>query len=128
MKKTFTFFNFILLTTIFSSCDPYYSITITNETNDKIQILVIETVNFNTDKEIFLKTIDGFDVYELAPNEKFQVGSAIAEIDNDIPFEQIKIVSQKDTLKADNIEAIKNLFDKKMFGGLKTPYNITIKK
>lgn len=69
---------------------------------------------------------DGFDIYELAPNEKINVGSSIAEIDNDIPFEQIKIVRKGDTIKASNLEEIKFLFDKKKFGRLKTPYNISI--
>lgn len=85
------------------------------------------TMNFRTEKIKSQTTSDGFDIYELGPKEQIKVGSAIAEIDNDMPFEIIKIVQKKDTIMADNLEEIKNLFDKKFFGGLKTPYNITIK-
>jgi len=126
-KQALTILTFVLLTALLAGCDPYYSITVTNDTSDTAQILVKETINFRTEKQKSLTTIDGFDVYELAPNEKIQVGSAIAEIDNDIPFEQIKIVRNRDTVTANNLETIKNLFDKKTFGGLKTPYNISIK-
>ncbi|GAB5554447.1 MAG: hypothetical protein Sapg2KO_40380 [Saprospiraceae bacterium] len=124
MKKIGTL---VFLTTILSSCDPYYSITVTNETTETAKILVKETINFRTDKHKTLTTDDGFDVYELAPNENVKVGSAIAEIDNDVPFEAIKIVRYNDTISANTLEEIKDLFDKKTFGGLKTPYNLTIK-
>ncbi|WKW46892.1 hypothetical protein P3875_02225 [Myroides sp. JBRI-B21084] len=126
-KQIVTILTFGLFTTLLTGCDPYYSITVTNITSDTAQILVKETINFRTEKQKSLTTTDGFDVYELAPNEQIKVGSAIAEIDNDIPFDQIKIVTRKDTLTANSIETIKNLFDKKTFGGLKTPYNISIR-
>ena len=126
-KQALIILTFVLLTTLLTSCDPFYSITVTNDTSDTAQILVKETINFRTKKQKLLTTIDGFDVYELAPNEKIEVGSAIAEIDNDIPFEQIKIVRNRDTVTANNLETIKKLFDKKTFGGLKAPYNISIK-
>lgn len=110
-----------------TGCDPYYAITVTNKTKGTARILVKETISFRTEKQKIQSTSDGFDIYELAPNEQIEVGSAIAEIDNDLPFEEIKIIRSGDTITADNVEAIKNLFDKKIFGGLKTPYNITIK-
>lgn len=127
MKQTVIILTFGLLTALLTGCDPYYSITVTNNTSETAQILVKETINFRTDKQKSLTTMDGFDVYELAPNEQIKVGSAIAEIDNDIPFEQLKIIRNRDTITANNLETIKNLFDKKTFGGLKTPYNISIK-
>ena len=126
-KQALTILTFVLLTTLLVGCDPYYSITVTNDTSDTAQILVKETVSFRTEKLRSLTTTDGFDVYELAPRKQIRVGSAIAEIDNDIPFEQIKIIRNRDTITANNLETIKNLFDKKTFGGLKTPYNISIK-
>ncbi|TCC90607.1 hypothetical protein EZ428_15185 [Pedobacter frigiditerrae] len=126
-KQIVVILTFGLLTALLTGCDPYYSITITNKTSDTAQILVKETINFRTEKQKSLTTTDGFDVYKLAPSEQMQVGSAISEIDNDIPFEQIKIVRNKDTVTANNLEKIKSLFDKKIFGGLQTPYNISIK-
>ena len=118
---------FGLMAVMLAGCDPYYSITVTNETSDTAKILVKKTINFRTEKQKTHTTFDGFDIYQLAPNEQVEVGAAIAEIDNDMPFEEIKIVSNRDTITAKNLEAIKNLFDKKTFGGMKTPYNITIR-
>jgi hypothetical protein len=126
-KKRLIILTFGFLTVLLTGCDPYYSVTVTNETQDTARILVKETINFRTEKQKIQTTADGFDIYELAPNEQMKVGSAIAEIDNDIPFEEIRIVRNGDTITAGNLEGIKNLFDKKTFGGLKTPYNISIK-
>ncbi len=126
-KKIVITLTFGFLTILLTSCDPYYSITVTNETRDTTKILVKETISFRTEKQKTGTTANGFDIYQLAPNEQIKVGSAIAEIDNDIPFEEIKIIKNGDTITADNLEAIKKLFDKKTFGGLKTPYNISIK-
>ena len=112
---------------MFSSCDPYYLITVTNTTNDTTTILVKETVDFKTEKNKIRTTEDGFDVYQLEPKEQIMVGSAIAEIDNEIPFEVIIIAKNRDTILADNVEEIIDLFDRNIFGGLKTPYNISIK-
>jgi hypothetical protein len=111
---------------MFSSCDPYYLITVTNTTNDTTTILVKETVDFKTEKNKIRTTEDGFDVYQLEPKEQIMVGSAIAEIDNEIPFEVIIIAKNRDTILADNVEEIIDLFDRNLFGGLKTPYNISI--
>lgn len=116
-----------VITTLLSSCDPYYSITITNNNSKTAKILVKENIYFQSDKQKKETTIDGYNIYELAPNEEFIVGSAIAEIDNDIPFEEIKIVTNGDTITANNLQAIIKLFDKKTFGGLEKPYNISIK-
>jgi hypothetical protein len=127
-KQRITFSKFVFLIVLLTTgCDPYYSITVTNRTTDTAKILVKETINFRTEKQKTQTTNDGFDVYILEPNEQIKVGSAIAEIDNDIPFEEIKIVRNRDTVTANNLEAIKNLFDKKAFGGMKTPYNISIR-
>jgi len=126
-KKIVSILTFGFLIIFLTSCDPYYSITVTNETRDTAKILVKETISFRTEKQKTRTTADGFDLYKLAPNEQINVGSVIAEIDNDIPFEEIKIIRNGDTTTADNLETIKKLFDKKTFGGLKTPYNISIK-
>ena len=115
------------LTTFLTSCDPYYSITLTNKTADTVSVIIKQNFKFRSNKIEFGKTNDDYKIYKVTPNEIFKVGSAIAEIDNDIPFDNILIVSRNDTTKANNIEEIKMLFDKKNFGRLKTPYTITIK-
>ena len=67
------------------------------------------------------------DVYQLNANESIQVGMAIGGIDNDIPFDAIKIVKSKDTVSAIGLEDVKRLFEHKMSGNLKKPYVISIK-
>lgn len=126
MKLILSFILFTL-TTFLTSCDPYYSISLTNKTADTVSVIIKQNYKFSSNKIEFGKTKDDYKIYKVTPNEIFKVGSAIAEIDNDIPFDNILIVSRNDTTKANNIEEIKMLFDKKTFGRLKTPYNITIK-
>ena len=102
--------SLILLLTLLSSCDPTYPITITNNSNVPTEILVKEkTLNFKTVKEKIYTTTSGFDIYLLAPSEQMSVGTAIAEFDNDLPFEEIKIVRKTDTISATGLEEIKNL-------------------
>lgn len=129
MMRTRTYISLlsIILGVFLIGCDPYHSITVTNVTADTVSIFVKPTIHFRTDNAKSLTTSDGFDIYKLSPNEQMHVGSAIAEIDNDIPFEFVKIVSSRDTVTASALDDIKNLFDKKTSGGLKTPYNLTIK-
>jgi hypothetical protein len=111
-----------------TSCDPTYSISVTNSTTDTVSIVIKPTIHFRTEKDKISKTSDGLDIYKLNPNEKIYVGSAIAEIDNDMPFQEFKIYKGATiTVSASNLKDIKNLFDKTVFGGLKTPYNLTIK-
>ncbi len=112
---------------LLTRCDPYYSITITNTTDDTSTILVKENIHFRTEKQKDSTTGDGFDVYKLDPKEEMQVGSAIGGLDNDIPFHAITIIKKKDTISANDLESIKKLFDKTLLGGLQTPYNISIK-
>lgn len=125
--QKFIQFTILPLGLFLTGCDPYYSISVTNTTIDTVIIQVKPTINFRIEKIKTSKTTDGYDVFKLSPAESVQVGSAIAEIDNDIPFNVIKIIKRNDTISASNLEDIKNLFDKKTFGGLQTPYNLSIK-
>ena len=124
-KVTILITGFCIL--LLAACDPYYRITVTNKTSDTVKLLVKETIHFNTDKQKTGDTANGLDIYELAPAERMHAGHAIAEIDNDLPFDTLKIVRNTDTLVANNAAEIKGLFDKKRIGGLKKPYNISIK-
>ncbi len=119
----------ILLIGLFmTSCDPTYSISVTNSTTDTVSIAIKPTIHFRTEKNKTLTTYDGFDTYKLNPNEKMEVGEAIAGIDDDIPFKEFKIYKRAIiTVSVSNLKDIKNLFDKTEFLKLKTPYNLTIK-
>jgi hypothetical protein len=115
------------LTTFFTSCVPFYPITITNSTTDTIYLEAKENYRFGSEQLPQNKNKDGFSVYRVLPKGTLKIGSAIAEIDNDMPIDAIKIIKPKDTVSANKLADIKNLFDKKLFGGLKTPYNLAIK-
>ena len=108
-------------------CDSYIPISITNKKNEVIKVCIKENTHFLSDKQPKLKTKDGFSVYELASGERMEIGDAIAELDNDIPFYSIRICTSNDTISRNTHEDIKALFDKKTFGGLQTPYNISVK-
>jgi hypothetical protein len=127
MKGIFSILLTATLTTLLTSCDPVYPITITNDTTDTIKFEVKENYRFNSEQLPQSKTKDGFTIYQILPKDTMEIGSAIAEIDNDMPIEEIRIFKPKDTISANNLIDIKKLFDKKFFGGLKTPYNLTIK-
>lgn len=116
-----------LVTLLLSACDPYCSITITNDSSETAQILVKENIHFRTIKQKSLSTADGYNLYILLPNERIKVGAAIAEIDDDLPFNEISIIKNQDTLSAKNLESIKRLFDRITLNRLKKPYNISIK-
>ena len=61
-----------------TACDPYYSISITNKTDDTTTVFVKENNHFRAEKQKVLTTVDGFDLYRIAPGEEMRVGSAIA--------------------------------------------------
>jgi hypothetical protein len=110
-----------------SSCDPTYPISVSNSSNEPVTILAKTNAPFRTEKKKTGTTKDGFDIYQLNPHESIEVGMAIAEIDNDIPFSAIKIVQSGDTVSASTAKEIKQLFDSKRSGKLETPYVISIK-
>lgn len=107
--------------------DHVSSISITNTTIDTVDVLLKENFKFRSEKEKFSTTADSFNIYKLAPHEVFDMGHAMNEVDNDIPFSQIKVICKGDTLIDNQGDAL-ILFDKTTFGGLEIPYNISIKK
>lgn len=111
---------------LLSSCDPTYPIIISNSTNESVIVLAKTNSHFHTEKEKTGVTSDGFEIYQLNANESMQVGIAIAEIDDDMPFDAIKIVKDKDTISAFTRETIKELFDKNVLGKLKKPYHVSV--
>lgn len=107
--------------------DRVSQISVTNTTSDTLDVLLKENFKFRSEKEKFSTTADGFNIYRLSPHEVFFIGSVINELDNKIPFYEIKVISKGDTL-IDNQGNAKVLFDKNLFGDLEIPYNISIKK
>lgn len=118
----------IAMANLLSSCDPVYPIRIINNSTDTIKLELKENYRFSSKQIPQIKGKDGFSIYQILANDTLEIGSAIAEIDNDMPIDEIRIFKTNDTISAANLSEIKNLFDKNGFGGLKTPFNITINK
>jgi hypothetical protein len=127
MKRSFLILVILTLATFFTSCDPVYPITITNSTTDTMYLEVKQNYRFSSEQLPQAENKGGFCVYQVLPKDTLEIGSAIAEIDNDMPIDAIRIFKRKDTVSANNLASIKELFDKKLLGGLRTPYNLTIK-
>ncbi len=62
----------------------------------------------------------------MSPNDTIDIGSAIAEIDNDIHFSEIHILTKNDTISARGISEIKSLFNKNFIDRLEKPYLISV--
>ena len=116
----------IIAMTIFG-CDPTYSISIQNASNTVIEIEINENVRFNSKKEPKEKIAQGINLYELKPDEKMETGMAIAELENDIPYNSLRISKRSHLIYAETDQEILELFDKNIMGTLKKPYTITIK-
>lgn len=121
MNKQLMIAGFITL--LLTSCDPAYPINLSNDSNESIIVLVKVNSPFQTEKEKVGITKNGFYIYQFNAHESAQVGMAIAEIDNDIPFSELKIVrSGNDTVSVSTMKEIMQLFDRKRNGKLRIPY------
>ncbi|MCA6362096.1 MAG: hypothetical protein IM638_03610 [Bacteroidetes bacterium] len=104
-----------------------------NQSKDTATVRAIATIQFGHPSypDTFPFVYDSVGYREvrflLAPGAEMFCGQAIAEIDNDLPFEKISIHCGSDSLIANTKEEVKQLFDKNVFGSLSTPYKITIK-
>jgi len=108
-------------------CDPTYSISIQNASNNVIEIEINENERFHSKKVPKEKLAQGVNLYELKPNEKMKTGLAIAELVNDIPYNSLRITKRSQLIEAQTAEEILDLFDKNNMEKLKKPYIITIK-
>jgi hypothetical protein len=132
--KIFNLYLIVILTGfILSSCDPMYSVSISNNRNDTVTIEAKTTVNFSPlDTLIAYERLGGtYDHaiirFKMAPKTSIEIGQAIAGIEDDMPFTKLKIYSVSDSIYANSQEQILNLFKKTFFGNLETPYELDIK-
>lgn len=115
------------------SCDPTYPIMISNDKADTVTIVTETTIHFHTNDQL----IDYEDLggpydhniikFKLAPGTSIKCGTAIAGIQNEMPFTNFRIYSNKDSIIANNQLHILELFKKTFWGNLETPYQLTIK-
>ncbi len=118
--KSIKIYSSLLLFFLLHSCDPVHSISIYNDTKDTLNIYGVE--DYNDEYEV---QTNGY--FKLPPQQTMFIGSAIAQIDNDINFDTLIIYSNSTKIQAFNKQDIKTLFDRNIFNQIKTPYLITVK-
>ena len=126
MKNFLWSIAFAVSMSFLSSCDPAYPIRITNKTAEPATIFVLENSNFRSDKLPLGNNEDGLKIYILEPDQTLNVGMAIADLEDDMPFSQLIVKTTSDSISATGFKEMKDLFDKGWLGNLKKPYQITI--
>lgn len=120
----------ILAGLIFQSCDPYYPVSITNSTEDTLTVIARTTTNFQSIDIRIIESSGPYDderiKFKIPPGKTVECGGAIAGLGDDLPFTELMIYSQEDSLKALNKEEVLNLFEKNSAGQLKTPYELVV--
>lgn len=120
----------ILAGLIIQSCDPYYPVSITNSTEDTLTVIARTTTSFQSNDIIILESSGPYDderiKFKITPGETVECGGAVAGLEDDVPFTELIIYSQQDSIKALNKEEVLNLFEKNSAGQLKTPYELVV--
>jgi hypothetical protein len=123
----------VIVIGLLTSCDPTYPISITNNRLDTVTVITETTIHFSfVNKSVDFEELGGtYDhtviKFKMAPGTLIQCGSAIAGIQDEMPFTKFKVYSSKDSIVANSQDEILNLFEKTFWGSLKTPYNLEIK-
>ncbi|WP_192820802.1 hypothetical protein [Rufibacter sp. LB8] len=125
--NTFLSLSAILVLLLVQSCDPTYSIRIENKSGSKITVNATTTNKFQAYGHEIIE-LEGNKVrFEIPSGEYLECGMAIAGLDNDLPFTNLKIQTLNKTILAENPEKVISLFEKEPDGDLKTPYSLVIK-
>ena len=114
------------------SCDPVYQIKIINNSVDTVTVTAWTTINFRAEGNHSIETkTDSIDeetkTFSLPPGQELNCGSAIAGIEDEMPFTALKIEKGTELTVADNKNEVLDLFEKDKNGNLETPYQIIIK-
>ena len=128
IKKKLNIGVIILIGLLIQSCDPTYPVSINNQTESEIRIQAKKTLRFWNENlnETELTQKDWIE-FKIEPKKSVKCGMTIGGLKDDIPFSNLKIYTDKDTIIAQNRNEVLNLFDKNWIGNLKTPYTLTIK-
>lgn len=109
------------------SCDPFYPVSIKNNSGAKIIVDAKLTNNFDPGlTTTFIADENNHLQFKVESEEEFHCGYAIGGLKNDLPFSELKIYTNKDTIVAENRNEILSLFNKNWTGNLKTPYVLTV--
>lgn len=131
--KTSLIIMTILTGLLLTSCDPTYSVLISNGKTDTVTVVTETTIHFNSDDQLVgYQDLGGpYDhniiKFKMAPGTTIECGMAIAGIQDEMPFTKFKVYSDKDSIVAESQNKILDLFEKTFWGNLKTPYVLTIK-
>lgn len=109
------------------SCDSKPTISVVNSTNERVVFDMLINENFLIEAgNTALTNPEGRLIISIAPSEKFICGYVTNELQNDLPFDDLKIYTYKDTIFAQTKVQITELFDKNSDGYYKIPYVINI--
>jgi hypothetical protein len=103
-----------------------------NETGDTLSIKAHRTIHFSTD-DVHTVELSGdyrhsWITFKVAPSSTIGCGSAIAGIEDEMPFTDLVITKANgDSIVAQGEKEVLGLFDGGVLGGLETPYVIRIK-
>lgn len=113
-------------------CDPVIPIKLVNETGDSLSIKAHRTIHFHTD-DVHTVELSGdyrhsWITFKVAPSSTIGCGSAIAGIEDEMPFTDLMITKANgDSIVAQGEKEVLGLFDRGVLGGLETPYRITVR-
>jgi len=116
-----------------TACDPTFPIKISNKKSDTVTIVTKTTIHFHTDDQLTgYEDLGGpYDhkliKFKMPPGTSINCGMAISGIEDDMPFNEISIYSNNDSIVANTQDLILNLFDHSFRKNLQRPYQITIK-
>jgi len=131
-KITLITMTLIITGLLFQSCDPTYSIRIQNSTSDTLTVVARTTIRFhmeNIDYNVLSRTFndDEWIRFTIPPMGYADCGNAIGGLENDLPFKELKIYMERDSIVATSETEVLSLFKTKLIGGFRTPYTIEIK-
>ncbi|MEA1784881.1 hypothetical protein U1E44_02150 [Arenibacter sp. GZD96] len=127
MRKKLNIGIIVLIAILIQSCDPTYPISIKNNSGTEIVVDAKLTNSFNPGlTTTYIADENGRLQFKIESGQEFECGFSIAELENDLPFSELKIYTKKDTIIANNRNEVLNLFDKNWIGKMKTPYVMTV--
>ena len=127
MKKKLNIGIIILIGILFQSCDPTYPVLIKNDSGTEIIVDAKLTKDFYAGlTTTYIADENDRLQFKVESGQEFQCGMTIGGLKDDLPFTDLKIYMEKDTIIAKNRNEVLNLFDKNWIGNLKTPYILTV--
>ena len=118
--------SFCVMMALFAGCDPVIPIKLMNEMGDTLTVRAHRTINFHT-SDVHTIELNGdyrnsWIEFKVAPNSTVGCGSAIAGIEDEMPFTDLVLIKASgDSIVAHGEKEVLNLFDHGAFNGLETP-------